>query len=97
MFTNCFFSPILKILIDKQEIFKIYIGNLIRQSRASCESCGGVPKSATQVGWKTAILVDWIESNIFLLKDQISKILTEAKTTNTEVDEYLAVNIKSEI
>lgn len=37
-------------------------------------------KSATLVGWKTAIPDDWIESNIFLLKDQISKILIEAKS-----------------
>lgn len=36
-------------------------------------------KSATLVGWKIAIPADWIELNIFLLKDQISKILKEAK------------------
>ena len=86
-----------KILIEKQEIFKKYIENSIRQSMTTCESCGGAPKSATQVGWKTAIPADWVESNIFLLKDQISKILTEAKIIDAEADDYLVVNVKSEI
>ncbi|KYC46488.1 MAG: hypothetical protein APG11_01861 [Candidatus Methanofastidiosum methylothiophilum] len=86
-----------KNLLEKQETFRRYLDNSLRQSMTTCESCGGAPKSATHVGWKTALPADWMNANIFSLKDQISQTLAEAKAIDLEAEEIWAHKVKSNL
>ncbi|MEN6378525.1 MAG: hypothetical protein ABFD15_02945 [Methanofastidiosum sp.] len=86
-----------KNLIEKQETFKRYLDNSLRQSMLTCESCGGLPKSATHVGWKTSIPSDWMNANIFSLKDQISQTIAEAKNIDNEAEELWNLKLKSNL
>ncbi|KYC53049.1 MAG: hypothetical protein AMQ22_00443 [Candidatus Methanofastidiosum methylothiophilum] len=86
-----------KNLIEKQETFKRYLDNSLRQSMSTCDTCGGTPKSATHVGWKTSIPADWMNSNIFSLKNQISQTIAEAKTIDNEAEEFWNLNSKSKL
>lgn len=84
-----------KSLTEKQETFKRYLDNSLRQSMATCDTCGGAPKSATHVGWKTAIPADWMNTNIFSLKEQISHTIAEAKHIDNEAEELWNLKLKS--
>ena len=84
-----------KNLLEKQQTFKRYLDNSLRQSMTTCESCGGAPKSATHVGWKTALPADWMNANIFSLKDQIFQTLAEARHIDNEAEELWNLKLKS--
>jgi len=86
-----------KNLLEKQDTFKRYLDNSIRQSMSTCESCGGVPKSATHIGWKTSIPADWMKTNIFSLKEEISQTITEAKNIDKDAEELWNLKLKSNL
>jgi len=83
-----------KNLTEKQETFKRYLDNSLSQSMTTCTPCGDVPKA---IGWKTAIPADWMNANIFSLKDQISQTLAEAKTIDNEAEEFWNLKSKSKL